>query len=149
MSHQIKIKRLTGNQDIHLPQKMSQLAAGFDVHAAVIEPIIVQPGERVLVPTGFALELPNNLEAQVRPRSGWAIKHGITALNSPGTIDADYRGEVKVILINHGQEPFEINRNDRIAQLVIQEVLDVVFIETEELTDTIRGSGGFGSSNKS
>jgi dUTP pyrophosphatase len=149
LSHQIKIKRLTGNQDIHLPQKMSQLAAGFDVHAAVIEPIIVQPGERVLVPTGFALELPNNLEAQVRPRSGWAIKHGITALNSPGTIDADYRGEVKVILINHGQEPFEINRNDRIAQLVIQEVLDVVFIETEELTDTIRGSGGFGSSNKS
>ena len=149
MSHQIKIKRLTGNQDIHLPQKMSQLAAGFDVHAAVIEPIIVQPGERVLVPTGFALELPNNLEAQVRPRSGWAIKHGITALNSPGTIDADYRGEVKVILINHGQEPFEINRNDRIAQLIIQEVLDVVFIETEELTDTIRGSGGFGSSNKS
>ena len=149
MSHHIKIKRLAGNQDIHLPQKMSQLAAGFDVHAAVIEPIIVQPGERVLVPTGFALELPNNLEAQVRPRSGWAIKHGITALNSPGTIDADYRGEVKVILINHGQEPFEINRNDRIAQLVIQEVLDVVFIETEELTDTIRGSGGFGSSNKS
>jgi dUTP pyrophosphatase len=149
LSHHIKIKRLAGNQDIHLPQKMSQLAAGFDVHAAVIEPIIVQPGERVLVPTGFALELPNNLEAQVRPRSGWAIKHGITALNSPGTIDADYRGEVKVILINHGQEPFEINRNDRIAQLVIQEVLDVVFIETEELTDTIRGSGGFGSSNKS
>jgi dUTP pyrophosphatase len=149
LSHHIKIKRLAGNQDIHLPQKMSQLAAGFDVHAAVIEPIIVQPGERVLVPTGFALELPNNLEAQVRPRSGWAIKHGITALNSPGTIDADYRGEVKVILINHGQEPFEINRNDRIAQLVIQEVLDVVFIETEELTDTIRGSGGFGSSKKS
>lgn len=148
MSHVIKFKRLPGHEDIHLPQKMSALAAGFDIHAAVNEPLVIQPGERTLVPTGLILELPDHLEAQVRPRSGWAIKHGITALNSPGTIDADYRGEVKVILINHGEEPFEIQRNDRIAQLVIQEVLRISFVEVEELSATERGEGGFGSSNK-
>ncbi len=148
MSYQVKIQRLPGNEDILLPTKMTQLAAGFDIHAAVTEPVLILPGERKLISSGFAMELPANLEAQVRPRSGWAIKHGITALNSPGTIDADYRGEVKVILINHGQEPFEIQRNDRIAQMVIQEVLSVTFEEVERLTGTERGEGGFGSTNE-
>jgi dUTP pyrophosphatase len=127
---------------------MSALAAGFDLHAAVQEKLVLMPGERQLVPTGFAIELPSNLEAQIRPRSGWAYKYGITALNSPGTIDADYRGEVKVLLINHGKEPFTIERNDRIAQMVIQEVLDVTFVEEQQLSDTVRGAGGFGSSNQ-
>jgi dUTP pyrophosphatase len=148
LSYQVKIQRLPGNEDILLPTKMTQLAAGFDIHAAVTEPVLILPGERKLISSGFAMELPANLEAQVRPRSGWAIKHGITALNSPGTIDADYRGEVKVILINHGQEPFEIQRNDRIAQMVIQEVLSVTFEEVERLTGTERGEGGFGSTNE-
>ncbi len=147
LSYQVKIKRFAGNEDITLPIKMTKLAAGFDIHAAVTEQLVLNPGERVLVPTGFAIELPSNLEAQVRPRSGWAIKHGITALNSPGTIDADYRGEVKVILINHGQEPFVIERNDRIAQMIIQEVLDVSFEEVVDISDTARGVKGFGSTN--
>ncbi len=148
MSYLVKIQRLPGYEDILLPTKMTQLAAGFDIHAAVSEPVVIQPGERKLISSGFAMELPPNLEAQIRPRSGWAIKHGITALNSPGTIDADYRGEVKVILINHGQEPFIIQRNDRIAQMVIQEVLDVQFEEVAQLTSTDRGEGGFGSTNE-
>jgi dUTP pyrophosphatase len=148
LSHPIKVKRLPGNEDLILPRKMSDLAAGFDIHAAVKEPFVLLPGERAVIPTGIAIELPFNLEAQVRPRSGWALHHGITALNSPGTIDADYRGEIGVILINHGKEPFTIQRNDRIAQLVIQEVLDVHFVEADELSPTVRGVGGFGSSNR-
>jgi dUTP pyrophosphatase len=148
LSYHVKIVRFPGNDDIHLPIKMSALAAGFDIHAAVTEKLVLMPGERQMVPTGFAIELPSNLEAQIRPRSGWAYKYGITALNSPGTIDADYRGEVKVLLINHGSEPFTIERNDRIAQMVIQEVLNVTFVEEQQLSDTIRGAGGFGSSNQ-
>ncbi|TDF98177.1 dUTP diphosphatase [Paenibacillus piri] len=142
--YNVQIKRLPGNEDIQLPQKMSLLASGFDLYAAVGEPVRLDPGQRVLIPTGFALAMPPELEAQVRPRSGLALKHGITALNSPGTIDADYRGEVKVLLINHGTESFAIERNERIAQMVFQVVPRVQLAEVEELADTDRGAGGFG-----
>jgi dUTP pyrophosphatase len=141
---QVQLKRLPGNEDVLLPKRMSELASGFDLHAAVAEPVILHPGERRLIPTGFAMSMERGLEAQVRPRSGLALKHGITCLNSPGTIDADYRGEVKVLLINLGQEPFTITRNERIAQMVIQIVPEVQLVEVLELTDTERGAGGFG-----
>lgn len=141
---EVQIKRLPGNEDIHIPAKMSDLAAGFDLYAAVDEPLTLGPGQRVLVPTGFAMALPPQLEAQVRPRSGLAYKHGLTCLNSPGTIDADYRGEVKVLLINHGSHGFTIERNERIAQMVIQYVPEVKLVEVDELSDTERGEGGFG-----
>lgn len=144
MSYQVQIKRLPGNEDIPLPRKMSEWAAGFDLHAAVREPVTLMPGERKLIPAGFAMSMPPELEAQIRPRSGLAFKHGITALNAPGTIDADYRGEIKVLLINHGQEPFTIHRLDRIAQMVLQVVPKVELVEVDELSDTERGSGGFG-----
>lgn len=141
---EVQMMRLPGNEDIKLPAKMSEAASGFDLHAAVAETIILQPGERRLIPTGFALSMPSELEAQIRPRSGLAFKHGITTLNSPGTIDADYRGEVKVLLINHGQDPFTVNRNDRIAQMVFQWVPAISLQLVSELTETKRGSGGFG-----
>ncbi|WP_040948726.1 dUTP diphosphatase [Gorillibacterium massiliense] len=144
----VQIKRMTGQEDIPLPQKMSELAAGFDLYAAVVEPIVIAPGERTLIPTGFSMAMPDALEAQIRPRSGLALKHGITCLNSPGTIDADFRGEVKVILANLGQVLFTVNRKDRIAQMVFQEVPKVRLIETEELSDTERGAGGFGHTGK-
>lgn len=144
MPYRVQLKKLPGNEDVHLPRRMSELASGFDLHAAVAEPVILHPGERRLIPTGFAMSMPAGLEAQIRPRSGLAFKYGITCLNTPGTIDADYRGEVKVLLINLGQEPFTITRNERIAQMVIQTVPDIVFEEVEELTDTERGDGGFG-----
>ncbi|SCW42315.1 dUTP pyrophosphatase [Paenibacillus tianmuensis] len=146
MSERIEvfIKRLPGNEDIALPQKMSELASGFDLYAAVSEPIDLVPGERILIPTGFALAMPGGLEAQIRPRSGLAFKHGITSLNTPGTIDADYRGEVKVLLINHGKETFTINRNERIAQMVFQTVPLITLTEVSELDETERGAGGFG-----
>ncbi|MWC26514.1 dUTP diphosphatase [Paenibacillus sp. MMS18-CY102] len=142
--YQVLFKRLAGNEDVNLPQKMSELAAGFDLHAAVTEPVYLAPGERKLIPTGFAMAMPGELEAQIRPRSGLAYKHGITCLNSPGTIDADYRGEVKVLLVNLGQEPFAITRGERIAQMVFQVVPAVSIAECEELPDTVRGAGGFG-----
>jgi dUTP pyrophosphatase len=148
LSYQVSIKRLPGNEDIPLPAKMSDLASGFDIYAAVAEPVTLEPGERALIPTGFALAMPENMEAQIRPRSGLAMKHGITALNTPGTIDADYRGEVKVLLINLGQAPFTIHRSDRIAQLVFQLVPAVHFAEVEELPETKRGEGGFGHTGK-
>lgn len=140
----ILISKTTGNEDIPLPSQMSESAAGFDLYAAVRETVQLAPGERMLIPTGFALALPPNMEAQVRPRSGLALKKGITCLNSPGTIDADYRGEVGVILINHGQETFTISRRDRIAQLVIQYVPAVEWEQVDELPATERGAGGFG-----
>ncbi|GAA4871941.1 dUTP diphosphatase [Paenibacillus vulneris] len=142
--YNVQIKRLPGNEDIQLPQKMSALASGFDLHAAVSEPVTLQPGDRMLIPTGFALAMPDELEAQIRPRSGLAYKNGITTLNSPGTIDADYRGEVKVLLINHGKEPFTIQRNERIAQMVFQVVPSIQLTEVDELSETVRGAGGFG-----
>jgi dUTP pyrophosphatase len=148
LSYKVEIKRLPGNEDIVLPQKMSDLASGFDLYAAVAEPLTLNPGERCLVPTGFAIAMPAELEAQIRPRSGLAFKHGITALNSPGTIDADYRGEIKVLLINHGKDAFVIQRNERISQMVFQIVPQIQLEEVEELSDTVRGAGGFGHTGK-
>jgi len=144
----IKIKRLPGNEDIYIPTKMTELSAGFDLYAAVNEPVTINPMERKLIPTGFAIELLPNMEAQIRPRSGLSLKHGITLLNTPGTIDADYRGEIKVILINLGQEPFIVNRNERIAQMVINELPQIKLKEVTEIDDTSRGNGGFGHTGK-
>ena len=132
-----------------LPKYESHLASGFDVRAQLRNSISLAPGERVLVPTGLAFAIPEGFEIQARPRSGLAIKKGISLVNTPGTIDADYRGEVKIILINHGQEPFEINDQDRIAQLVIAPVIQAKFELVTDLSDTQRGSGGFGSTGVS
>jgi dUTP pyrophosphatase len=140
----VKIKRLPHALDLPLPSKMTVAASGYDLYAAVNEPTTLKPGQRVLVPCGFCLEMPEGLEAQVRPRSGLALKYGITTLNSPGTIDADYRGEIGVILIHHGNEDFVISRGDRIAQLVFQIVPSVILKETDTLTQSARGEGGFG-----
>ncbi|MNP19671.1 Deoxyuridine 5'-triphosphate nucleotidohydrolase [compost metagenome] len=144
LSFEVQINRLAGNEDIELPRKMSELASGFDLYAAVTEDVVLSPGQRMLIPTGIAIAMPGGLEAQIRPRSGLAFKHGITCLNTPGTIDADYRGEIKVLLINLGQEPFKITRNERIAQMVFQIVPEVKLIQVDELSETIRGAGGFG-----
>ena len=127
---------------------MTPLAAGMDIHAAVGEPLTLAPGAIHLVPTGFAIALPEGYEAQIRPRSGLAVKHGIGLINSPGTIDADYRGEVKVALINLGDAPFTIRRGDRIAQMIIQQVWRVRLAVVEELPDTLRQSGGFGHTGR-
>ncbi len=144
----LKIKRLPHSEGIELPAYATECAAGMDVRAAVEETWVLAPGERVLIPTGLIFEIPKGYEVQVRPRSGLAIKHGITMLNSPGTIDADYRGEVKVIAINHGSEPFEIHRGDRIAQLVVAPVVQLPIEEVMEVEETQRGEGGFGSTGK-
>jgi dUTP pyrophosphatase len=144
LSFEVQINRLAGNEDIELPRKMSELASGFDLYAAVTEELTLLPGQRALVPTGIAIAMPGGLEAQIRPRSGLAYKHGITCLNTPGTIDADYRGEIKVLLINLGQEPFVIRRNERIAQMVFQIVPEVNLVQVDELSETVRGAGGFG-----
>ncbi|MCJ8010656.1 dUTP diphosphatase [Paenibacillus sp. KQZ6P-2] len=146
--HYVQIHKLPGHDDVKLPEKMSSAASGYDLYAAVEEPIVLHPGERKLIPTGIALAMKEGLEAQIRPRSGLALKHGITCLNTPGTIDADYRGEIKVLLINLGQEPFAIARNERIAQMVFQEVPTVQFEQVETLSETVRGSGGFGHTGK-
>ena len=130
--------------DIPLPGYETLLAAGMDLHAAVREPLILAPGERALAPTGIRIALPQGFEAQVRPRSGLAIRHGISMVNAPGTIDADYRGEIRVILINLGREPFTISRGDRIAQLVVAPVVRVQWRLVETLEETGRGDGGFG-----
>jgi dUTP pyrophosphatase len=131
-----------------LPQYATPLSAGMDIRAFLNEPVKLKPGERALIPTGIFLELPGGWEAQVRPRSGLAFKHGITVLNAPGTIDADYRGEVGVILINLGNAPFEIQDGERIAQLVFARCSMAVWTEVNQLTDTARGTGGFGSTGK-
>ncbi|WP_179088023.1 dUTP diphosphatase [Paenibacillus sp. FSL R7-0273] len=148
LSYHVQINKLPGNEDVQLPRKMSEQASGFDLHASVAEPVVLAPGERALIPTGIALAMPDGLEAQIRPRSGLAFKHGITCLNTPGTIDADYRGEIKVLLINLGQEPFTIACNERIAQMVFQAVPAVTLVEVEELSETERGAGGFGHTGK-
>ena len=140
----VRIKRLGDNADIPLPERMTEHAAGFDVAAAVREPLVLQPREIRLVPCGFAMALPIGYEAQLRPRSGLSSKHGISLVNAPGTIDCDYRGEVRVPLINHGAQPFTIERGMRIAQMVIKKVPNVQLLEVEELDDTGRGHGGFG-----
>jgi dUTP pyrophosphatase len=142
----IKLFRLPHGEGLPLPRYASEDAVGLDVTAA--EALTLAPGQRHAVATGFAIEIPRGYEVQVRPRSGLAIKHGITCLNTPGTIDSDYRGEVKVILINLGEEPFEIRRGERIAQLVPAPVLRADFVEVGELAETVRGSGGFGSTGQ-
>ena len=143
----VKIKRLPHAEGLPLPEYQTSDAAGFDLVAAVgpDTTLTILPGARVLVPTGFIFEIPKKMEAQVRPRSGLAIKHGVTVLNSPGTIDADYRGEVAVILINLGKEPFVVARGERIAQMIIAPVARVKLREVKKLSETVRGAGGFGS----
>ncbi len=138
------IQKLAGNEDIPLPRYMTNQAAGMDIFAAVAHEEIIEPGGRKKIPTGIAIALPEGFEAQIRPRSGLAIKEGITLLNSPGTIDADYRGEIALIVINHGEKPFLIRRGQRLAQMVIQKVYQVEWVEAAELHSTIRGAGGFG-----
>ncbi|HYW15789.1 MAG TPA: dUTP diphosphatase [Allosphingosinicella sp.] len=142
----IEIKRLANGEGLPLPAYASDGAAGMDVVAA--EDLILEPGGRRAVATGFALAIPPDFEVQVRPRSGLALKHGITCLNTPGTIDCDYRGELKVILANLGSEPFEVRRGERIAQLVPAPVLRATFREVDELGETERGAGGFGSTGR-
>ncbi|MEQ8523104.1 dUTP diphosphatase [Gracilimonas sp.] len=142
---QVLIKKLDHAKDLPLPNYESVAAAGMDVRAAVETPIVIKPGERTLIPTGLQIALPEGYEAQIRPRSGLAIRNGITMLNTPGTIDADYRGEVKVIAINHGEEEFVVNHGDRIAQMVIAPVTQLPLLEVDELDETDRGEGGFGS----
>ncbi|MEP2703701.1 MAG: dUTP diphosphatase [Roseibium sp.] len=149
MTVTLEFKRLDHGKDLPLPAYQSELAAGLDLLAAVDAPLDLAPGERALVPTGLAMALPAGFEAQVRPRSGLAAKHGVTVLNTPGTIDADYRGEVKVILINLGQDSFQISRGERIAQMVVAPVLQAQIRQVEQLSETDRGSGGFGSTGRS
>jgi dUTP pyrophosphatase len=143
----IAVKRLPAALGLSLPKYETKGAAGLDLIAALdpSETITIEPGTRALVPTGLQMAIPENYEVQVRPRSGLATKKGVTVLNSPGTIDSDYRGEVKVILINHGSEPFVIERGDRIAQMVVARVTQAAWAECDSLPETTRGEGGFGS----
>ncbi|QEX20077.1 deoxyuridine 5'-triphosphate nucleotidohydrolase [Hypericibacter terrae] len=141
----VALQRLPHGAGLPLPDYATADAAGMDLVAAVTKPVTLAPGERGLVPTGLAIALPAGFEAQVRPRSGLALKHGVTLLNSPGTIDADYRGEIGVILVNLGQLPFTIERGTRIAQMVVAPVTRVSWAETATLPETARGAGGFGS----
>ncbi len=142
---ELLVNRLPGNEDLPMLQYMTEHAAGMDIVAAVKEEMILLPGETKLIPTGLKIAVPNGYEAQVRPRSGLALKKNIGVLNSPGTIDSDYRGEVGIILSNFGKEPFAVNRGDRIAQMVIAPVVQVKIVEVNELSETARGAGGFGS----
>jgi dUTP pyrophosphatase len=141
----VAFKRLPHASNLPLPSYETLSSAGMDIRAALSEPVVLTPGQRMLIPTGLQMALPHGYEAQVRPRSGLAIKHGITMLNSPGTIDADYRGEIKLIVMNHGNESFTIRHGDRIAQLIVAPVIQAEVTEVEDLDDTHRGSGGFGS----
>ena len=141
----VAVRRLPHLGDLPLPDYETDAAAGVDLVAAVSEDMILAPGGRALIPTGFAIALPAGYEAQVRPRSGLAARDGVTVLNAPGTIDADYRGEVKVILINHGERPFTVTRGMRIAQMVVASVARLAWSEVAELPATARGEGGFGS----
>ncbi len=145
MNPSIALVRLPEGEGLPLPAYMSDGAAGADVVAAVAQDLVLAPGARALVPTGFALEVPAGYEVQVRPRSGLALKAGVTCLNSPGTIDCDYRGPVGVILVNHGDQPFVVRRGDRIAQLVVAPVARASFGEAGVLAASARGDGGFGS----
>ena len=141
----VQVKRLPHGAGLPLPHYATPDSAGVDLVAAVEDAVVLAPGERRLIPTGIAIALPPGTEAQVRPRSGLALRHGITLLNTPGTIDADYRGEIGVILINLGQEPFAIDRGMRIAQMVVAPVVQVAWDEVAELSESQRGAGGFGS----
>jgi dUTP pyrophosphatase len=141
---EVYIQKTDGNDDIPLPRYMTNQAAGMDIFAAVTDEEIILPGQRKKIPTGIKIALPEGYEAQIRPRSGLAINQGITLLNSPGTIDADYRGEIALIVINLGEGPFIVKRGMRLAQMIIQKICRLDWVETAELTDTSRGSGGFG-----
>jgi dUTP pyrophosphatase len=141
----VLLQRLPHGADLPLPAYETEGAAGLDLRAAIGGPVTLAPGERALIPTGLAMQLPEGFEGQVRPRSGLALRHGVTVLNAPGTVDSDYRGEVSVVLINHGSEPFTVARGDRIAQLVIAPVTHAWLSEVETLGETARGAGGYGS----
>jgi len=145
----VPVQTLPHFSGLSLPRYMTGGAAGMDIQAAVAEEVRIGPGERALIPTGLIIALPEGFEAQIRPRSGLALKHGVTLVNSPGTIDADYRGEIGVLLINHGNEPVVISRGSRIAQMVIAPVSRAVWFESCSLESTIRGDGGFGHSGTS
>ncbi len=145
----VDVKRLPHGNDLPLPAYATEQSAGLDLMAAVDADVILAPGERSLVPTGIAIALPPGYEAQVRPRSGLALKNGVTVLNSPGTVDADYRGEVGVILANLGVEPFTVSRGMRIAQMVVAPVTQLAWNEVDDLSDSARGAGGFGSTGMS
>lgn len=144
----VTIQRLPGNEDLPLPRYMTEHAAGLDVFAAVDQEVSIFPGQREMIPTGLAIALPEGYEAQIRPRSGIAWKHGVTLVNAPGTIDADYRGEIGILLINHGDQPFVVRRGDRIAQMIVQRVCRVQWDVHPELNRTGRGDGGFGHTKK-
>jgi len=146
----VSIKQLPHGEGMPLPAYQTPDAAGLDLLAAIPDdqPLTLSPGQRALIPTGLVIALPAGFEAQVRPRSGLAARHGITVLNAPGTIDADYRGEVAVLLINHGDAPFSIRRGERIAQMVVASVSQVELVATEALPSTSRGAGGFGSTGR-
>lgn len=142
---EVLLKRKRGAEDIPLPAYMSEGASGMDLHAALEDPLLMNPGDIALVPTGLYIAVPSGHEAQIRPRSGLCLKHGVTVANTPGTVDSDYRGEVCVILINLGREPFEVTRRMRIAQMVVAPVERAEVVEVGELPGTARGAGGFGS----
>ena len=141
----IEIKRLSHAMGLPLPQYQTLGSAGMDLPAAIGNTKVISPRERVLIPTGFSLALPSSVEAQIRPRSGLALKNGVTVLNAPGTIDSDYRGEISILLINHGSEPFLIKRGDRVAQMVFAQVTQPRLVEVKNLSKTVRGEGGYGS----
>lgn len=141
----IRLRRLEHGRDLPLPSAGSPGSAGFDLRAAIDDEVVLRPGERLLVPTGLVLEIPPGYEGQVRPRSGLALEHGVTLANTPGTIDSDYRGEVRVVLIHLGDAPLTLSRGDRVAQLVVARVESVEWEESPELHGTTRGEGGFGS----
>jgi dUTP pyrophosphatase len=151
MTQAIAFKWLAHGAGLSVPRRETAGSAGYDLPAAIgeAESVAIAPGARAIVPCGFCLGLPQGYEAQVRPRSGLAARHGVTVLNAPGTIDADYRGEVKVILINHGDQPFAIRRGERIAQMVIAKLPETELMVVEDITDTERGDGGFGSTGRS
>jgi len=144
----VNIKRFCSNSPNQLPGYMTEHSAGMDLYAELSGEVVISPGERALIPTGIALELPDGYEVQIRPRSGLALRHGITLVNSPGTIDPDYRGEISVIVINHGTEPFSIKSGDRIAQMVFSRFTRAMLTEVKELGETLRGEGGFGHTGK-
>jgi len=144
----VRVRRLPHAGDLPLPEPATRGSAGVDLRAAVTREIVLAPGERALVPTGFSVEIPPGWEGQVRPRSGLAARFGLTLLNSPGTIDSDYRGEIRVLLVHLGAEPFTVRRGERIAQLVVAPAPQALFVEVEDLPPTERGEGGFGSTGR-
>jgi len=144
----LQIELLPGNEDLGLPAYATEGAAGLDLKAALTEPLVLNPGERTMIPTGLKVAIPLGFEGCVRPRSGLAAKHGITLTNSPGTVDADYRGEVKILLVNLGREPVTLKRGERIAQMLVTPVAHARVVRVEKLDDTARGEGGFGHTGK-